>query len=455
MMNDKWLDSIKNRMEDFEESAPDGLWDDIISAMPEKGSERRTAVLPWLWKTVAAAAAAAAVVMVAVLPDRSGHDTIQTNINTEVDLQAELSPSTPTVSSSLHFSEDGTAAGQSAATSGRAGQSSLVAQAVTVDRDVPGRYVPDQHGVQSPAEDEAGVVAQSVQAPVESKPVESKSSDVATEEDEEIYIPEILDMGEGEDWSGRMSLSDESGTISLAPESAELSFGGTASQSKDVSTFDPNSFYRGNAMYSAPAEIPGNEEVDNSDRPTLRKAAVPKSKSEPVEESTRNYRPVRIAMTARWDLPHGLGLESGLAWTLLERKTTTSTGVMSSEERQTLQYIGIPLNLSASLYSTNHLKFYLTGGGMAEKCISARIKRSEYVSGSLVGDPSVKKLSVDALLWSVNAGAGAQFALGKGLGLYFEPGVSYHFDDGSSVQTIYKDHPLDFILTCGLRYSFR
>jgi hypothetical protein len=40
-------------------------------------------------------------------------------------------------------------------------------------------------------------------------------------------------------------------------------------------------------------------------------------------------------------------------------------------------------------------------------------------------------------------------------GLYVEPGISYHFDDGSPVTTVYKDRPLDFNLAFGLCFYFK
>ena len=56
--------------------------------------------------------------------------------------------------------------------------------------------------------------------------------------------------------------------------------------------------------------------------------------------------------------------------------------------------------------------------------------------------------------YSVNAAAGMQLNLSSVVGLYVEPGVSYYFDNGSSVSNIYKEKPLNFNLEFGLRFSF-
>lgn len=64
-------------------------------------------------------------------------------------------------------------------------------------------------------------------------------------------------------------------------------------------------------------------------------------------------------------------------------------------------------------------------------------------------------LDVDPLQWSVSAAAGVQVNFTKNIGLYAEPGVAYYFDDGSEVETIRKEHPFNFNLQVGLRFSIK
>ena len=39
------------------------------------------------------------------------------------------------------------------------------------------------------------------------------------------------------------------------------------------------------------------------------------------------------------------------------------------------------------------------------------------------------------------------------LGIYAEPGVVYYFDDGSNVNTIRKEHPFNFNIQLGVRFT--
>ena len=76
-----------------------------------------------------------------------------------------------------------------------------------------------------------------------------------------------------------------------------------------------------------------------------------------------------------------------------------------------------------------------------------------YVNGNSNREVEHTSLKVNPLQWSVSAAAGAQVNFTKHLGLYAEPGIAYYFDDGSQIETIRKEHPINFNLQFGLRFS--
>lgn len=430
---DRMLDSIKKKMDSYEESVPDGLWDDIVSSVsvPEP-ARRRVAFMPWVWSSLAAAAVAAVVVFLSV--NHSG-GTLQT-ISDNVSVVGQGNPATsqPNPSSSVQIEEVRTAGDDHRAEkASQARLGSLVAQATIDDGDVREQVVPDEPEVAELAEEETRVAVDSGSDPVDSEILRN--------------VPHT--NHDGEDWSGRMSASaDARRRPSFIPESAGAVFSGALTQSQMESVFDPKSLYHG-----APQSSANDEEQGTSQSRPLRK--VPASKIPAVTTDTKHYRPIRVAAMARWKFNDMLGIESGVAWTILNSKITTSSGELTTtEDRQQLQYIGIPLNLSASFLNGKTVSLYASGGGMAEKCVSSVVRHREFVSDSKVNS-STDRFSVDPLLWSVNAGLGVQANVMDRFGLFLEPGLSYHFNDGSDVQTIYKEHPLDFMMTFGLRVSFR
>ena len=74
---------------------------------------------------------------------------------------------------------------------------------------------------------------------------------------------------------------------------------------------------------------------------------------------------------------------------------------------------------------------------MVEKCVSADVE---------VGSTSKKPWQ-----WSVNAAAGAEYTFIPQLGVYLEPSLGYYFDDGTSLEHYYKEHPLAPSIEFGLR----
>ena len=50
---------------------------------------------------------------------------------------------------------------------------------------------------------------------------------------------------------------------------------------------------------------------------------------------------------------------------------------------------------------------------------------------------------------------GAELKLDNRFNIYAEPGLSYYFDNKSSVPTIYQDKPLNFNLNIGIRINIK
>ena len=51
--------------------------------------------------------------------------------------------------------------------------------------------------------------------------------------------------------------------------------------------------------------------------------------------------------------------------------------------------------------------------------------------------------------------AGAEYRFHRRVGLYAEPSVGYYFDDGTSLQHYYKQHPWAPSIEVGLRLHFK
>lgn len=149
--------------------------------------------------------------------------------------------------------------------------------------------------------------------------------------------------------------------------------------------------------------------------------------------------PIKFGVSARYDLGSGLGIESGLRYTLLQSTFTNITNTQSYDQR--IHMLGIPLNLTYDIASIGNLSFYTSLGGEVAHCVSV--------------ESDVRNSTSHPWQISLNAAVGMQYALGSNIGIYVEPGVAHHLDNGSSLETAYTEHPTDFSLLIGIRMNLR
>ena len=140
-----------------------------------------------------------------------------------------------------------------------------------------------------------------------------------------------------------------------------------------------------------------------------------------------HHLPVRFGLKLNYELSPHLNLQSGISYTYLHSKLKMSLHE-NTIYNQTLHYLGVPLGLSWKLWTNNRFQLYLSGGMTLEKCLNDKPWQ-----------------------WSVNAAAGMEYILTREIGVYLEPSLGYYFDDDSSLEHYYKEHPWAPSFEFGLR----
>ena len=162
------------------------------------------------------------------------------------------------------------------------------------------------------------------------------------------------------------------------------------------------------------------------------------------KETTKHNMPVSFGATVSYALNDRLALTSGLVYTLATSSFEHGTSSNASKDEQTLHYVGIPLTASYTIWSNSWLKTYVNAGGQADFNVSAKVETEGHTTD----------IDKDRAQLSVGAAAGVQLNVVKQMGVYVEPGMRYYFDNGSNVQTVFKEHPCNFSLQMGLRWNF-
>ena len=453
-MKQDWTDTLKQKMAGYEERPSDELW----AALSEKAGlqESRRKVIPvWFWGLSAAAALMAGIFVVTKVNDKSvnalGSITADVAVSEPVDaavpesVERTLTEELAEVKSAESVSVADVAVGrrQEAVKVGvkqvvkaRKVKPALTAEAATVESRVGAGVV----------EDSAGSAETSVS---ENKDVNTVSSEnrvaavaedvtsVNAEERAAMSWDEYLKETTSEKARARRSGGFSAGIV------AGGAVGGNTSGSK------PTAMVMGANPLAA-----GVTKTDWIDKDSKASAIVYNQPE--VQEEYSHKIPVKVGLTARYNITGRLGVETGLTYSILSSSVKTGnseTGNNWSSGSQTLHYLGIPLNISFDILNSRYANIYVTGGGMMEKSISGNIKTDEYVDGKFARTLTAK-ISPKGLQWSVNAAAGVQANILPQLGVFVEPGVSHHFKNGSRVRSIYTDKPTDFSLGFGLRYSF-
>ena len=488
-MKDGMFDDIRKKLEFLEEEAPGGLWEGIESSLPPAAAplgRKNFRSLRWLWMPAAAAAAALAVFLLlpareetedgsllAGLPEQVAGEESRTEDSQQI-VWEEVNPSevyssaeAGTLAQAVPVLEQEPAEECSLPVPGERNTLSLTPVAADGKNDASEALAvadgksdasetlavaegkSDASETSAVAEGESEAAASAVVQPesaVSSASSDGKPDSSEREDDRRVTMeifPDDFPDFEPESAGKRNRFA------ALRPQSISAGASGFMTQSRMENTYSPVSTF--NTLNSkAPSGDGIGLAVPASDRPSGEPVQV---QSYALKTDAKHYRPVTFSVLAKWQFTETLGLESGLSWTMLSSRFTTSSATSQIADQQTLQYIGIPLSMTFSFLDTRLFTIYATMGGMVEKCVDGRVKHSEYVSDKLLLS-YVDKVSVTPLQWSVSGGAGIQANFSDNLAFFAEPGLSYHFRNDSQVGTIYREHPLDFRFSFGFRVTF-
>lgn len=217
------------------------------------------------------------------------------------------------------------------------------------------------------------------------------------------------------------------------------------------------------ASNSTPSDVPltdngdniGNQEGNDNGEGSQQGKSPRKTKTKQTKDGlVRHHQPLRFGLTLNYSLGDRWSLETGIAYTRQKSDITDGNSSNSSwrQTNQQLNYIGIPVNLSYSIWKNRWLNIYASAGVMMEKMVKGEqtIRQMKYNECQSARSEDVH---ISPLQFSLNAAVGADFRLNRTVSLYAEPGFSYHFENNASVSTLYNDYPLGANLTFGLRIN--
>ena len=433
-LKDKWINDIRNRMEDYSEPLPAGLWEKIDSEISAPK------VIP-LWKRWQSVAAAAVVVIaVSTLSvwywgnEQSIKDA-NLAVVTDVESSENIEPLSKLVEDGVIKTPETN--GQIAVNTVVPEKSESVYEKVLPENEVKTFVSFEKLAVDNTEENnevkkedkEISEAEENVQS--KEKRINMMKADRETLKRNASYVAMAGDKRK----SGRnnVELGIMAGNI---PYSSSSSFSGMsrlAMVPKSISSVN-------NSVVS-----------DISDASATYSQMLFSNMDKETYTDVKHHIPVTIGASVKWNINDKWALESGLNYTYLYSELRSGANSYV-EDKQKLHYVGIPLKVQRSIWNNSIFSLYASAGGMMEKCVLGSVE-TVYVDGNTKKNYESEDLSVKPLQFSVLASLGVQANFNKYFSLYLEPGMIYYFDDNTDILTIRKDKPFNFNLQLGLRFN--
>lgn len=157
--------------------------------------------------------------------------------------------------------------------------------------------------------------------------------------------------------------------------------------------------------------------------------------------------PVKVGISVGYSLTDRWAVNTGVTYSYLSSDFTADG---EPKQTQKLHYVGIPLSASYSLLKSRRAEVYVTAGGEVEKLVKGTVSSENSLS-----ENRNEKVKEHRPQFSAKAALGGAYHFTPALSVYAEPGVSYYFDNHSSVINVYKDRPTSFSLNVGVRYTVK
>ena len=462
--NEKWLSQLSEKLEGYQEQPSDSVWEGVSRKVLGTSLLRR-----WLIPGMTAAAALLLGTFLLTRPSSPSPDTITADAKVNADVTPRFfeDPVTSTANDWVpgdNLSEksqtDDIGKIQGGNSNSKSQKNNSIDKTLSdkiIDRN-PGETGIDQKqkaGAETAgaaesakySEEVINVKTVSAEATPESDDTNAAAS-TKTSEKEESIDNEVVRQKEEAKWAAIMAEEQAERKHSARRFSAGISVtgAGTASSSERQLT---NAIMGANPLES---NVNYADWVDGGFRNG--ESLVVYNQPE-VETKYSHKLPVKFGVSFRYGFNERLGIESGLTYTLLNSTFTTAAGTANGNTtgKQTLHYIGIPLNVTYNIIGSKLFNVYASAGGAMEKAVGGYFETTGHVDGKR-SETNRNSLKPKELQWSLNASAGAQVNVLNQLGLYVEPGISYRIPSGSHVRSIYTDKKLDFSIGFGIRFNF-
>ena len=424
-MDNEWKNSLRERFSDYASPEPEGLWEGIEQGMA--GKPRRKMLPVWIVSGLAAAAAVALAVFL------HPENTLETPDLQKQATLAESVQAKPVVVDTAATSSPAATGDLQAAPASKSDPFAVVSRQTLLAEAEPVESVPVSEETVPDAVNDR-----------HSRLDKQRHSQLDRESavEQEIFVTEKKEVSEMPDQVGH----DDT----ILPVSKRKRFSIGAYGNGGQASSEQMQGYGMNRTGEYLGTRASGSNVKNDVNGLMRTLASNRASNFEAHHAA----PLRVGVTAAWELAPHLNLVSGLNWTYLNSEFEETANPIRTVVGQDLGYLGVPLRLEAGFHVWKGLWLSAGAGGMVEKGLLSSSWTNTWVDGQMAETIKNPKPDTGGLLWSVGATAGAEYRFSPSLGLYFTPGIEYHFDNGAEVRSAYTEKPLHWNVNLGVRFHF-
>lgn len=171
-----------------------------------------------------------------------------------------------------------------------------------------------------------------------------------------------------------------------------------------------------------------------------------------IVEHEYHDKPITFGLSMTKTINRNWNMETGLQYSLLKSEFILGEDDYYIQKRQKVQYLGIPLRLSYKWFGANRWTAYTSAGIILNIPLSGKTDE-QYVTGT-VTPYSDSWHFTPPFQWTVGTGVGLQYNFANNWGVYLEPTFSWHISNGSTMRTIWTEHPFAITVPFGIRFTW-
>lgn len=177
------------------------------------------------------------------------------------------------------------------------------------------------------------------------------------------------------------------------------------------------------------------------------------NKGEQTRQLRQHFIPLRVGLAFNYEIYPRWSIESGISYKQLSSEFSEGSSEHYIKGYQKIHYIGIPLKVDYEIIRFDNLRGYVGAGLILDKCIQTKQREEYFINGEYQSSQSLQSEEKPFQL-SLEATAGMDYKINDRIGIFAELSAGWYFDDASTLNTIYKERPLNLGLNLGLRFGF-